>query len=298
MKYSNSDDDVEYFDAIDYDLKNLKLFNLYKNTIYKKDIYIKDSWSEPPASDFIIRGPNYPLNGSSNKKIFKEDSSESPYKTINVSMLNSENRIENSVVEINDAREFIKLESYNKKFDIPQFVIINFQLPSISLFKKTEHTLVQNIFQLDSKYINGSDSTLEKRIKRFVNSSQNERNKQFKYICQIVDGPNIAKKALNTLGVEKPVLIGSKLKTYYCTGPNYLEINIDVGSSVIARMIKGTAFEYVDKLVINHGFLFEGQLKEELPERLLFKASYNKTDLEKITHYINKNGDITDEKTW
>ena len=51
-------------------------------------------------------------------------------------------------------------------------------------------------------------------------------------------------------------------------------------------MIKGTVFEYIDKLVINCGFFFEGQTKEELPERMLFKVSYNKSDPNKIIKYI------------
>ncbi len=63
-------------------------------------------------------------------------------------------------------------------------------------------------------------------------------------------------------------------------------------------MIKGTVFEYIDQLVLNCGFLFEGQTNEELPERMLFKVTYNKSDPNKIIKYVDRNGEIVSTKTW
>jgi hypothetical protein len=50
---------------------------------------------------------------------------------------------------------------------------------------------------------------------------------------QIVDGNMIVKMAVK----DTPALLGNKLKQYYHKGDNYFEVDVDVGSSSIARSV-------------------------------------------------------------
>lgn len=52
-------------------------------------------------------------------------------------------------------------------------------------------------------------------------------------------------------------------------GPNYTEVDIDIGSSRIARGVVGVVIPSAKKLVVDEAFLIEGQRDDELPERLL-----------------------------
>jgi hypothetical protein len=48
---------------------------------------------------------------------------------------------------------------------------------------------------------------------------------------QVVDGNMVIKMAVK----DTPTLLGNKLKQYYYRGDNYFELDVDVGSSSVAR---------------------------------------------------------------
>ncbi|KAL6216013.1 hypothetical protein ACLB2K_009240 [Fragaria x ananassa] len=55
----------------------------------------------------------------------------------------------------------------------------------------------------------------------------------------------------------------------YHRGANYLEIDVDIASSGIAKAILRLALRYVTSVTIDMGFLVEAQTEDELPERLV-----------------------------
>lgn len=55
----------------------------------------------------------------------------------------------------------------------------------------------------------------------------------------------------------------------YHRGDDYLEIDVDIGSSAIASAILGLALGCVTSVTIDMGFVVEAQQEEELPERLI-----------------------------
>lgn len=101
---------------------------------------------------------------------------------------------------------------------------------------------------------------------RFVHGDDAFRNQRFKIVNRIVKGPWIVKAAV---GNYAACLLGKALTCNYHRGENYLEIDVDIGSSAIANAILHLALGYVTAVTIDMGFLVEAQAEEELPEKLL-----------------------------
>ena len=72
-------------------------------------------------------------------------------------------------------------------------------------------------------------------------------------IPKIIDGNMIVKMAVK----DTPAIIGNKLKNSYFRGENYFELDVDVGSSSVARNIIGIAMGYCKHLVVHMGFAFK-----------------------------------------
>ena len=99
----------------------------------------------------------------------------------------------------------------------------------------------------------------------FFGSDDNFRNNRFKLIPKIVDGPFMLKMAVK----DKPAIIGNKLKQHYFKGENYFELDIDVGSSSVAKYIVGLAIGASKAVVVDMGFCLQGESGDELPEVLM-----------------------------
>jgi hypothetical protein len=72
-------------------------------------------------------------------------------------------------------------------------------------------------------------------------------------VLQIVDGNLMVKMAVK----DTPALLGNKLKQYYFKGDNYFEIDVDVGSSSVARNVCGLAIGYSKAIVVDMGFCLQ-----------------------------------------
>lgn len=100
---------------------------------------------------------------------------------------------------------------------------------------------------------------------RFVNGDDAFRNQRFKIVNRIVKGPWIVKKAV---GSHSACLLGKALTCNYHRGANYLEIDVDIGTSKIATAILHLALGYVTSVSVDMGFVVEAQAEDELPEKL------------------------------
>jgi len=91
------------------------------------------------------------------------------------------------------------------------------------------------------------------------------RNARFKLIPSIREGPQIIKLAVG----NKPALLGRKLTARYFRGEDYLELDIDIGSSIIASRVVSLCRDYCNAYIVDIGLLVQGECEEELPERLI-----------------------------
>jgi len=57
--------------------------------------------------------------------------------------------------------------------------------------------------------------------------------------------------------------------TYHSSPNNYMEVDIDIGSSTVANNIVRFVLGYVRTLVVDMCFLIEGKRDDELPEQLI-----------------------------
>jgi len=100
---------------------------------------------------------------------------------------------------------------------------------------------------------------------RFVYGDDAYRNARFKIVNRIVKGPWIVRATVGNYGA---CLLGRALTCRYHRGDDYLEIDVDIGSSAIASAILHLALGAVTSVTIDMGFLVESQSEEELPEKL------------------------------
>lgn len=103
-------------------------------------------------------------------------------------------------------------------------------------------------------------------IDQFIKGDDGLRNSRLKLIANIVKGPWLVRTAV---GEQAICVIGRALSCKYCVGENFLEVDIDIGSSVVANAIVHLAFGYITSLTVDLAFLIESQNESELPERIL-----------------------------
>jgi hypothetical protein len=111
-------------------------------------------------------------------------------------------------------------------------------------------------------------------LQRFVRGPASFRNQRFKLIPRLVEGPWVVRSAVGA----KPALLGTKLAQRYFVGPkqDYIEVDVDIGSSVVADQITRLCRGYAKSLVVDIGIVLQGECEEELPEVVLgvFRAQF------------------------
>jgi len=146
--------------------------------------------------------------------------------------------------------------------EAPFMLIVNWILPG-----KPRMNFV-NYYQLknpDWEPETEDDKMYHKMLWHFLTGPDKFRDNRFKFIPSLADGPSTVKAVVGST----PAIIGKKLQVKYFTGPDYLEIDIDIGSSTIAGMILGKCKGTGKQIMVDMAFTIEGKKEAELPERLL-----------------------------
>lgn len=207
-----------------------------------------NGWASPPGDLFSLRAKNY------FSKRQKSPSGDYLLSPAGMDWLKSSTKLENVLARPDNrvAHALRKSQSLGKS--LKTFILaVNLQVPG-----KDQHSAVF-YFATDDPIPSGS------LLHRFVHGDDAFRNQRFKIVNRIVKGPWIVKKAV---GNYSACLLGKALTCNYHRGPNYLEIDVDIGSSAIASAILHLALGYVTSVTIDMGFLAEAQAEDELPERL------------------------------
>lgn len=113
--------------------------------------------------------------------------------------------------------------------------------------------------------------------KRFLAGDDAYRNSRWKVIPSIAEGNWIVKKSVGT----KPALLGTKIQHDWLVRDTYIECNVDVASSSMASVLTGMLQQYAKYLVIDLGFVLQGESETELPERCLGTVRLSRPDLSK-----------------
>lgn len=116
-------------------------------------------------------------------------------------------------------------------------------------------------------------------LQRFVDGDDNFRNSRLKLIPSVPQGSWIVRQSVGTT----PCILGKAVDCTYYRGSNYLEVDIDIGSSTVANGVLGLVFGVVSALVVDMAFLIQGNGMEELPERLIGAVRVSRLSLASAT---------------
>ncbi|KAL6970741.1 hypothetical protein U1Q18_030432 [Sarracenia purpurea var. burkii] len=206
-----------------------------------------NGWASPPGEAFMVRGPEYFLNR------VKIPAGEYLLKPLGFDWVKGSTKI--SEVLKNPKNRITKaLEDEFPTGSKPFIWAFNLQTPSNDNYSVIAYFVAMEPIpegSLMDQFLKGDD--------RF-------RNSRLKLIANIVKGPWIVRKAV---GEQAICVIGRALTCQYCLAENFIEVDIDIGSSMVASAIVHLAFGYLTTLTVDIAFLIESQTESELPERIL-----------------------------
>ncbi|KAL8254815.1 hypothetical protein R6Q59_033036 [Mikania micrantha] len=209
-------------------------------------------WTSPSGAGFKIRGKTY-LKDSA-----KVPGGDPLLKLIAVDWF----KLETSRSKVALHPKCIVQSKAGKK--LPFILVVNLQVPA-----KPNYSLVM-YYAADRPVNNNS------LLGKFINGSDTFRDARFKLIPSIVQGYWMVKRAVGT----KACLLGKAVTCHYLRQDNFLEIDVDIGSSSVARSIIGLVLGYVTSLVVDLAILIEGREEAELPEYILGTVRLNRVRLD------------------
>jgi len=181
------------------------------------------AWSEADPAQLQIRGPDYLRD---RKKIPAGDFM---FKLVHNEVFShheSEGKIDHWA-----SRPDCYLRKLPNRDDF--YIVVNWQVPGspmvnwISYFK--DKRLMEN---LNSEAKEASCvAVFNRTLERFLDGNDNYRHERFKMIPRVVEGNWVVRKGVGTT----PAILGTKLHQSYYEEQNYFEIDVDVGSSKVAK---------------------------------------------------------------
>ncbi|KAJ8437131.1 hypothetical protein Cgig2_016874 [Carnegiea gigantea] len=206
-----------------------------------KDDDDTDCWTNPGGAGFMIRGKTYLKDNA------KVRGGDPLLKLVAVDWLKADQSLDKVAL-----RPSCIVQSEAGKM-LPFILVVNLQIPA-----KPNYNMV---FYFAADRPVNTDSLLAK----FIDGTDMFRDSRFKLIPSIVKGYWMVKRAVGT----KACLLGKAVTCRYLRQDNFLEIDVDIGSSSVARNVIGLVLGYVTSLVVDLAVLIEAQEEEELPEYLL-----------------------------
>ncbi|KAG2579030.1 protein ENHANCED DISEASE RESISTANCE 2-like [Panicum virgatum] len=209
-----------------------------------------NSWSAPGGEKFMIRGKTYLTDYT------KVVGGDPLLKLIAVDWFKVDERFDSVALH---PKSLVQSEAAKK---IPFILVVNLQVPA-----KPNYNLV--MYYAAERPVN-KDSLLG----RFIDGTDAFRDARFKLIPSIVEGYWMVKRAVGT----KACLLGKAVTCNYFRQDNFLEIDVDIGSSSVARSIIGLVLGYVTSIVVDLAILIEAKEEEELPEYILGTVRLNRVN--------------------
>ncbi|KAK8961150.1 hypothetical protein KSP40_PGU020001 [Platanthera guangdongensis] len=212
-----------------------------------------NGWATPPGDKFLVRGPDYLQN-----KV-KIPGGEILLKPLGFDWIKGPKKI-GEVLKHPHHRVRKAIDEVIAGGSNPFVVAFNLQLPSKDNFSAIAYFVATEPIQ---------DGSL---LDQFVKGDDAFRNSRLKLIANVVKGPWIVKAAV---GEQAICILGRAVSCKYCVGPSFIDVDVDIGVSVIASAIIHLAFGYIRTLTVDLAFLIEGQSELELPEKILGSVRFS-----------------------
>lgn len=215
-----------------------------------------NGWATPPGDAFMVRGPEYFTTR------VKVPAGDYMLKPLGFDWIKSSVKI-GEILKDPNSRVRKAIDNEFPEGDKPFVWAFNLQVPT-----KDNYSAIA--------YFTTKESVLEDSLMdKFLKGDNAFRNPRLKLIANIVKGPWIVRKAV---GEQAICIIGRALSCKYCTGENFIEVDIDIGSSMVASAIVHLAFGYISTLTVDLAFLIESQAESELPEKILGAFRFSDLD--------------------
>eukprot|EP00252_Welwitschia_mirabilis_P000858 TRINITY_DN10836_c0_g1_i1.p1 TRINITY_DN10836_c0_g1~~TRINITY_DN10836_c0_g1_i1.p1 ORF type:complete len:747 (+),score=140.44 TRINITY_DN10836_c0_g1_i1:155-2395(+) len=255
MKHTGEDENTELLmkaPIVDIDPKEFS--GSLRRLVSESD---SNCWDDPGGSGFMVRSKTYL------KDYTKVPGGDPILRLLAVDWLTSDNKIEKVALH---PKCIVQTEAGKK---LPFILVVNLQVPS-----KPKYSTV---------FYFGANSPIKKGslLDKFANGSDLFRDERFKLIPSIKEGYWMVKRAVGT----KACLLGKAVSCQYLRNDNFLEIDVDIGSSSVASSIIGLVLGYVTNLVVDLAILIEAKEESELPEYLLGTVRINRIKLESAQPY-------------
>ncbi|CAL5374341.1 unnamed protein product [Camellia sinensis] len=234
--------------------------NYHGSMCQGKDETDTNCWTSPSGTGFMIRGKTYLKD---NSKVMGGDPL---LKLIAVDWFKVENCISKVALHpsslVQKKPSFADVSEAGKK--LPFILILNLEVParpnySMVLYYAADRPVNKN--SLLGKFVDGSDMF---------------RDSRFKLIPRIVEGYWMVKRAVGT----KACILGKAVTCEYLRQDNFLEIDVDIGSSSVARSVITLVLGYVTSIVVDLAILIEAKEEVELPEYILGTVRLNRVKLD------------------
>uniref|UniRef100_A0A7C8Z1N7 Protein ENHANCED DISEASE RESISTANCE 2 C-terminal domain-containing protein n=1 Tax=Opuntia streptacantha TaxID=393608 RepID=A0A7C8Z1N7_OPUST len=232
-------------------------------------------WASPPGKIFMVRGPEYFTTR------VKIPAGDYLLKPLGFDWIKGSSKIGNILKD----RSYRVRKILDKEFqgkDKPFVWAFNLQVPSKENYSAIAYFVATEPLREGSL------------MDQFVKGDDGFRDSRLKLIANIVKGPWLVKKAV---GEQAICIIGRALNCKYCIGKNFLEVDIDIGSSVVASAIVHLAFGYVTTLTVDLAFLIESQTDSELPEKLLGAFRFSELQPDSAQSYEASSAESTPTST-
>ncbi|KAJ1403096.1 START-like domain superfamily [Sesbania bispinosa] len=212
------------------------------------------TWAASDPSLFLVRGESYLQDHQ------KVKAKGSLMQMVGADWLRSDTREDDL-----SSRPGSIVQQYAAKGGPEFFFVINIQMPGSPMYSIALYYMMRAPLE---------DYPL---LQSFVDGDDAYRNSRFKLIPYISKGSWIVKQSVG----KKACLVGQALEVLYIRGKNYLELDIDVGSSTVARGVASLVLGYLNNLVVEMAFLIQGNTQDELPEALIGTCRLNHMDASK-----------------
>mmetsp|Transcript_16908 Transcript_16908/g.29040 ORF Transcript_16908/g.29040 Transcript_16908/m.29040 type:complete len:307 (-) Transcript_16908:4046-4966(-) len=250
---------------------------------------IENTFTTPPSETVDVRDNGY-LNGTEKTKDARKTSSaEALYTVVGVNVFRSKKSLDHISSKVQSLKDYIKKHGAKTKSGLPQFLVVTWIFKSAW---KREYTSVVHLFKLNIDFEaspNGEEMGFERAIRGFLDGDKKVKSEKLKFAFSIDEGSTKIKKAVNMLGGDRPVLIGKALTTHFFEGEHYLEINQDVGSSMVAKMLNSTILKASGGMVASTSWMIEAQEEKELPERVLAIVRWHYVKLDDVCIQLDDN---------
>ncbi|XP_058067520.1 protein ENHANCED DISEASE RESISTANCE 2-like isoform X2 [Magnolia sinica] len=197
-----------------------------------KDASDTNCWTSPGGQGFMIRGKTYLTDYS------KVVGGDPLLKLLAVDWFTADTKIDKVALY---PKCLVQSEAAKK---LPFILVINLQVPA-----KPNYSLA--LYYGANRPINKGSL-----LKRFVDGTDMFRDARFKLIPSIIEGYWMVKRAVGS----KACILGKAVTCSYLRQDNFLEIDVDIGSSSVAKSIIGLVLGYVTSIVVDLAILIEVHL--------------------------------------